>query len=154
MNFLSARFSVQVSGLAPDSVVNMIELVEPDIAVISLVGATDVSNVLFNRLQSEYPWLPVVTVGTEAEKDKFIRYFNNAQFENVARPIDNMRLLAAVNRRLPDTAKKPVRDSVTEHGDDGGEDGSGKKRVLIVDDEIINREILKNILLQHYYHHL
>ena len=144
MNYLAKKHSVQACPPVPESVMGMIGLVEPDAAVLSLVGAPDISPVLFNRLGKETPWLPVVTVGTESERDHFLKYYGNSQFENLARPVDNARLLLAVERRMRKTGAEEEPAPEEQEGSDG------RKLVLLVDDDPAMLRTLGNMIGNDY----
>ena len=136
MECLSNEFKVQVCAPSPDSVMGMIGLVEPDILLISLVGITDFGTVIFNRIEQETPWLPVVTIGTEIERNRFLKYYGNNQFENLARPIDNSFLLYNIKRKIKSFYKAEDIDPDETYEPQETEKQKPKKNlVLLVDDD-------------------
>ena len=129
--FLSQRFHVQVCSENPSVVMGMLDIVDPDLVIISLVGAIDIDAVIFNKLKTEHGSMPVLTIGTETERQKFLKYYENDQFENLIRPIENSDVLAAIVKRLKVVA---------------AEKESGKRRILIVDDNAATLRSIKGML--------
>ncbi len=140
--FLSERLYVQLCSENASVVVGMLDIAKPDIVVISLVGAIDIEPVIFNKLKIEHPSLPVLTIGTEGERDRFLKFYEGSQFENLIRPVDNSTVLAAIVRRLG-LSEEDVEPAVEK-------DASGKKRVLIVDDNAATLRSIKGMLESHY----
>ena len=131
--YLSRGFHVQLSSDSGNVVNGMLKVVEPDLVVISLVGMYDVHDGLFQIFQNQYPGVPVLTIGTQEEWQRFTRYYEGSQFQNLVRPMDNAQVYEAVCERLgvnPET------------GEAQGEGHNGKKRILVVDD---NGPTLRNI---------
>ncbi|MBQ7677242.1 MAG: response regulator [Lachnospiraceae bacterium] len=135
---LSQYYQVQFSSPMADMVFGMLDVVGPDLVLISLIGVTDIDPVIFNRISTNYPDLPVLTIGTESEQKHFLRYYSDDQFENLIRPIENSRVINAIARRLnvdlgnPDAGDKTAAPAAP----------TAKKSVLIVDD---NAGTLRNI---------
>lgn len=136
--YLSQRFYVQVCSENPSVVMGMLDIVEPDIVIISLVGAIDIDAVIFNKLKIEHDAIPVLTIGTESERQKFLKYYEDYQFENLIRPIENSDVLAAIARRL-DLKEE-------EYAVVAAEEESGKRRILIVDDNAATLRSIKGML--------
>ena len=140
--FLSQRFRVQVCSENPSVVTGMLDIVDPDIVIISLVGAIDIDAVVFNKLKTEHGTIPVLTIGTESERQKFLKYYEDHQFENLIRPIENSDVLAAIVRRLD------LKED--EYALAAAEEESGKRRILIVDDNATTLRSIKG-MLDHLY---
>lgn len=136
--FLSQRFHVQVCSENPSVVMGMLDIVDPDLVIISLVGAIDIDAVIFNKLKTEHGSMPVLTIGTETERQKFLKYYENDQFENLIRPIENSDVLAAIVKRL--NLKED------EYAVVAAEKESGKRRILIVDDNAATLRSIKGML--------
>ena len=128
-HFLSQQdeLRVQLCGDSPVSVSGMMKIAEPDAALISLVGLDESHEALFINLRTNYPSLPVITLGTKEECDRFIRYYYGGQFINIIRPIENEKLLEALENRLDINAEheKTVSANAAE---------AAKKQILVVDD--------------------
>ena len=98
--FLSKRFHVQLCSDNPSVAEGMLSVVGPDIVIISLVGAITIDAAVFKNLAAAHEELPVLTIGTESERNHFLKFYENSQFENLIRPIDNSTLLDAIVQKL------------------------------------------------------
>ena len=136
--FLVERFYVQICSENTSVVVGMLDIANPDIVIISLVGALDIEPVLFNKLKNDHPDLPVLTIGTESERNKFLKFYEGDQFENLIRPIENSDVLAAIVKRLGLVEGEYERIA--------NEAPSGKKRILVVDDNAATLRSIKGML--------
>ncbi len=140
---LSEYFHVQLCELKADTVEGMLMMVEPDLVIISLVGAQDYDKGIFGILSLGHGKIPVITIGTEQEKEKFLKYYESQQFENLIRPVDNIDILKAVCSRLGlslETAGGGVRVK----------DPAQKKNVLIVDDDPVTLRSIKKMLSEDF----
>ena len=96
---LSKQFSVQLSDFRHVDVMNMMEVIEPDLVLASLIGV-DVDTRIFTSLHTEYPKTPVLTIGDESEMRRVSRFYEHDQFENLLRPISNVDVATAVKLKL------------------------------------------------------
>ena len=140
--FLSQRFYVQVCSENPSVVIGMLDIVRPDLVIISLVGAIDIDAVIFNKLKTEHDELPVLTIGTEGERQKFLKYYEDRQFDNLIRPISSQDVLDAIIKKLD--LKEGEYDLIPQ------EDTSGKKKILVVDDNAPTLRSMKGMLDDKY----
>ena len=136
--FLSQRFHVQVCSENTSVVFGMLDIVKPDIVIISLVGAMDIDPLIFNKLKTEHETLPVLTIGTEGERQRFLKYYEDEQFENLIRPIKDSDVLEAIVRRLE------LRED--EYAVIASEPDAGRQRILIVDDNAATLRSIKGML--------
>lgn len=128
-HFLSRYFHVQLCSENAGVLEGMLKIVNPDLVVISLVGAYDVDTSIFFLLSDRYPHIPVLTIGTKEESDRFFKYYEGEQFENLVRPVENTIIMEAVCRRLEVEKEEIEREALEESK------GLGKKkRILVVDD--------------------
>ena len=139
---LSAHFHTQLCELRLDMAEGMLKVVRPELVIISLVGTQEYDKGIFRILAADYPDIPVITIGTEREKTDFLRYYENGQFENLIRPVENRDILSAVCRRLRLVlSEKDGKYVVSE--------AQLRKNVLIVDDDPVTlrsiREMLKDV---------
>lgn len=138
-------YQVQFSSPTADIVLGMLDVVDPDLVLISLIGVTDIDPVIFNRISTHYSNLPVITIGTESEQKHFLRYYDTDQFENLIRPIENSRVVNAIARRLSVDLNAPdVGDPSHE------EEKDQKKSVLVVDDNAATLRSIKAMLDDKY----
>ncbi len=140
---LSEQFLVQLCELRSDAVEGMIEVFEPDLVIISLVGAQDYDKRIFRILSNNYHRIPVITIGTENEKNTFLKYYEDGQFENLIRPVENRNVISSVCARLHlQTTRKEENKPA--------EKASRKKNVLLVDDNPMTLRNLRDMLKSGY----
>ncbi len=143
--FLSRYFHVQICSENAGVLEGMLKIVNPDLVVISLIGAYDIDTSIFFLLNDQYAHVPVLTIGTKEESSRFFKYYEGEQFENLIRPVENTVIMEAVCRRLGvDKA------SVEEEAKAQQEETSGKKRILVVDDNGTALRTIKAMLEDTY----
>ncbi len=143
--FLSQYFHVQLCSENAGVMEGMMKIVDPDLVVISLIGAYGIDTSMFFLLSSQYADTPVLTIGTEEESNAFFKYYEERQFENLIRPVENTTILNAVCRRLGLNKAQIVEKAAEER-----QALSGKKRVLVVDDNGTTLRTMKAMLEDSY----
>ncbi|MCM1539866.1 MAG: response regulator [Blautia sp.] len=138
-SYLSEYFHVQLCSENASVVEGMLKVVKPDLALISLVGAYDLDPSIFYLLSTEYTDTPVITIGTKEECSYFTKYYEETQFENLTRPVENQDIYRAVCSRIGAGA---------EAGTDGT--ATAKKHVLVVDDNGATLRTVKAMLEDHF----
>lgn len=128
-HFLSRYFHVQLCSENAEVLEGMLKIVNPDLVVISLIGAYDIDTSIFFLLSDRYTHIPVLTIGTKEECDRFFKYYEGEQFENLVRPVENTLIMEAVCRRLGIEAER-----IEQEAQEESKAHSGKKRILVVDD--------------------
>lgn len=148
-NAMTQYFNVQMSSPNYDVIKGMLEVFDPDLVVILLIGAYEIDEGIFEELARKYMDVPVVTVGSESEKSRFNNYYRYGQFENVLRPTENEVVLKCVAGKLGVVLSEAQlhADAVVGNIMAGA---SGKKSVLIVDDNAATLRSLKSILENNY----
>ena len=141
---LSKFFHVQLCSENASVVPGMMKVVNPDLVLISLIGAYQMDTSIFFLLSDQYSHIPVLTVGTKEESDKFFKYYEEEQFENLIRPVDNRVILDAVCRRL-----EVCKDDLEKDAEEKKET-AGRKRILVVDDNGTTLRVMK-VMLEEYY---
>lgn len=143
--FLSQYFHVQLCSENAGVLEGMLKIVNPDLVVISLIGAYDIDTSIFFLLSDQYAHIPVLTIGTQEESSRFFKYYEGEQFENLIRPVENTVIMEAVCRRLGvDEAH------VEEEAKAQQEETNGKKRILVVDDNGTALRTIKAMLEDTY----
>ena len=122
----------------------MLKIVNPDLVLISLIGAYDIDTSIFFLLSDQYAQIPVLTIGTKEESGKFLKYYEGEQFENLIRPVENTVIMDAVCRRLGLEEKKVEQEALKENKN------NGKKRILVVDDNGTALRTIKAMLEDTY----
>ncbi len=65
---LSDAFQVQLCSNSVEIIQGMLKLTAPDLAVISLVGASTANEELFHLMIRDQPGLPIVAIGSSANQ--------------------------------------------------------------------------------------
>lgn len=142
--FLARYFHVQLCSENAGVLDGMLKIVNPDLVLISLIGAYDIDTSIFFMLSDRYSQIPVLTIGTREESSTFFKYYEGPQFENLIRPVENTTIMDAVCRRLY-LNKEKVEQEAEER-----KESSGKKRILVVDDNGTTLRTMKAMLEEQY----
>ena len=140
--YLEQHFQVQLCSLDREVAAGMMEVAKPDIILVSLIGMMDIDSGIFYDL-AEQGTIPVLTIGTEKERDRFLKFYEGNQFENLIRPLGNKDLLDAITRKL-----KLDQEQSSEEKEDARNEG--KKKLLIIDDEAATLRSIKVMLEDSY----
>ncbi len=143
--FLSRYFHVQLCSENTGVLEGMLKIVNPDLVLISLIGTYDIDTSIFFMLSDRYGHIPVLTIGTKEESSAFFKYYEDGQFENLIRPVEHTTIMKAVCRRLGLVEKDVERDAAEER-----KDRSGRKRILVVDDNGTALRTMKAMLEDRY----
>ncbi|MCI8483580.1 MAG: response regulator [Lachnospiraceae bacterium] len=143
--FLSQFFHVQLCSENAEVLGGMLKIVNPDLVLISLIGAYGIDTSMFFLLSDQYPQTPVLTIGTKEESSTFFKYYEESQFENLIRPVENTVIMNAVCRRLGLKKEEVEREAAAERGGT-----QGKKRILVVDDNGTALRTMKAMLEDSY----
>lgn len=143
--YLSRFFHVQLCSENAEVLEGMLKIVNPDLVLISLIGAYDIDTSMFFLLSDQYSAIPVLTIGTKEESATFFKYYENEQFENLIRPVDNTTIMEAVCRRLHMDQQEAQRDAAKER-----KEKTGKKTILVVDDNGTTLRTMKAMLEERY----
>lgn len=97
--FLSQYFHVQLCSENAGVLEGMLKIVKPDLVIVSLIGSYDIDTSIFFLLSAQYAQIPVLTIGTKDESNRFFKYYEADQFENLIRPVENAVIMDAVCRQ-------------------------------------------------------
>lgn len=140
--FLARLFHVQICSEDPNVFLGMLKVVKPDLILISLIGAYDIDPSIFSQIRVHCADTPVLTIGTESERQEFLQFYEGEQFENLIRPVENSAVYEAICRRL----SIPMQDlTLLASGNQ-----EGKKQILIVDDNAQTLRGIKAMLDDNY----
>lgn len=143
--FLAKYFHVQLCSENAEVLEGMLKIVKPDLVVISLIGSYDIDTSIFFLLSDRYAHIPVLTIGTKEESGRFFKYYEETQFENLIRPVENSRIMEAVCRRLG------LEEGIVEkEAEEAAKQCAGKKRILVVDDNGTALRTIKALLEEKY----
>ena len=143
--FLAQYFHVQLCSENENVLEGMMKIVNPDLVLISLIGAHDIDTSIFYMLSDKYSKTPVLTIGTQEESNRFFKYYEDSQFENLIRPVENTMIMNAVCRRLGLTDKE-IRQEAAEEKNETLQ----KSRILVVDDNGTTLRTIKAMLQDRY----
>ena len=130
--YLSGYFHVQLSTDDPGIVEGILGMMRPDLIVVSLVGINNINPKLFRLLERKCANTSVITIGTNYEWQCLLRHYDQKNFMNLIRPIENSDVLFAIQDRLGLDRK--------------GEKKNKKKKILVVDDNGATLRMLKGML--------
>lgn len=142
--FLSQYFHVQLCSENAGVAEGMMKIVNPDLVLISLIGAYNIDTSIFFMLSDKYARTPVLTIGTKEESSSFFKYYEDGQFENLIRPVDHTTVMDAVCRRLGVGRDSLEKEAVEK------KDPNGRKRILVVDDNGTALRTVKAMLEDRY----
>ncbi|MCX4325913.1 MAG: response regulator [Lachnospiraceae bacterium] len=143
--FLSQSFHVQICSNNVNVLEGMMKIVNPDLVLISLVGTYDVDTSIFFMLSGQYPQVPVLTIGTKEESSTFFKYYEESQFENLVRPVENTIIMDAVCRRLG-----LDKDETIQNTESKIKENQDRKLILVVDDNGTSLRTMKAMLEDYY----
>lgn len=151
-------FNVQLCSEYVEFLRGMLDVEEPDLILISLVGMDESNAEIFSELKFGYPHIPVICVGTPSEQENFSRFIGNGQFQAVERPISGQELARVISDRLEKgdvnghnrgtDSQNPALGQPEFNG--GVFKAERKKNILLVDDNAIQLRSLKGSLQNIY----
>lgn len=166
---LNQHYRVQLCNYNADIVMGMMELIEPDLVLISLIGFSDLDTSVYSSMHLQYPDTPVFTIGDESEARHFARYYVMDQFENLTRPISGMDIVNAIDNRLKnkdsadnihllnDESSTPATPSIFDNfpldelePKEEKEPEKDRKNILVVDDNAGTLRSIKSMLENDY----
>ncbi|MBO6133473.1 MAG: response regulator [Lachnospiraceae bacterium] len=136
--YISKRFTSQFSSENPSVFEGMMKVLDPDAVVLYLRGVNSNFGAVFEELQDYYSHVPVITIGTEDEKQDFEEYYTSGQFENLNNPSSSKTVVEHIADQLGIEVPELKEGEVE------------KKKVLIVDDNAATLRNLKSILDDSY----
>lgn len=138
---LRKYFRVQLCTEGPQNAIATIKVTAPQLIVVSLSGLGQADRGLFVDIQREARPIPVLMVGSDAEKLAFGSFYWDDQFKHLASPRGEDELLAAVCERLGVSLAQLQ---------SGALDDDGRKKVLVVDDNANTLRSIKAMLEDRY----
>lgn len=140
--YLRRYFRIQLCTENLDNVLGMIKVICPDLVLINLVGIFDMDTSIFERMSTDFPGIPVVSIGSDNDHRYFTKYYRDEQFMKLVRPIDNSDVLSAICEKLG-LDEDTVMENAVELDD-------GRKKILVVDDNATTLRSIKEMLEEKY----
>lgn len=139
---LGRKYQMQLASDNAEVIMGMLKMEVPDLILISTSGMEEYHREIFSHIQEHYPDVPVVYVGSGEELGIFKDFEESKQFFAIMRPVQVKDISQAISQRL----------SGATESDEENEEGTscGKKRILIIDDSGIQRNMLQNLLKSPY----
>lgn len=139
--FLDKEYQVQLGSDNTEIVIGMLKMDIPDLILIFTTGMERQHREIFSYISQNYSDVPVIYVGTLEELQIFEDFEENEQFSKITRPVQVKTISEVISQKLS--------------GDDEQEEAAervpwAKKRVFVIDDTKIQRNMLKNLLKDHY----
>lgn len=142
-SYLSKYFNIQLCPDMFDMVQGIMQMKKPKIVLISLIGVkTDEMQMIFHEFRYNYSDIPVVCIGSESEQALFFDYLKQDQFATLSRPLTNAQILEGIilkYKRTYGLANASDEEVIL-----------GKKKVLFVDENLIQLRTMKEVLKGYY----
>ena len=138
---LKKYFIIQILPLNTETVKSALIIMKPALAVVSLVGTDQSATNILHLLQNLQPRIHVITIGTQQEKERFLKFYEDQYFTNIIRPADNL------------IVQDKIADLLQIHPEDLTEiqtESSNKKRILVVDDNTTALRSVQGMLKDTY----
>lgn len=143
---LKNDFSVQLCGNNQEQVKDMIRIIRPDMAVVSLEGPEDVNIRIFDYFRRAAYKIPILAVSTKEECQPYEGGYEDVNLEFLERPLKKNDLIAKCHEML----KRDDVQTDTNVQKQEEDLSTGKKSVLIVDDSAIMVRKIKMMLDDKY----
>ena len=141
-DFLADKFNVQFGSENPEAFESILKFSRPDAILICLIGFYEKHKKIFNLVNSEYPTVPVVTLGTDEEHFRFEEFEMDMRYVNLTRPVKNSEILDSINMAVDFYESMRMATGKIAPGE--------KRRILVVDDDGASLRSIKAILDSKY----
>lgn len=141
-DFLADKFNVQFGSENPEALESILKFSRPDAILICLIGFYEKHKKIFNLVNSEYPTVPVVTLGTDEEHFRFEEFEMDMRYVNLTRPVKNSEILDSINMAVDFYESMRMATGKIAPGE--------KRRILVVDDDGASLRSIKAILDSKY----
>ena len=134
---LSEKFYVQYGSERPETLAGVLKFTDPGMVMICLHDLKEEHGKIFEMINERFPNLPVVTVGTFAEHENFHSYESDPRYDILLLPTTNPLVIEKAEEALAKSSELRARSS-------------GKKKILVVDDDGLSLRTIKGILDELY----
>lgn len=136
---LCNQFAVQLCQNDPGAVKEIMKMVKPNLVVVNLSNMPEEENKILAFMKQKYSNTPVLIIGTNQECNAYFKYFKEAQFDKLLKPVTREKLLEKCFGRIGEY-ETPDQEQAPEE----------KKSILIVDDSALMLRGLKSMLEDTY----
>lgn len=144
ISILKQEFNVQIFNGKAAAFDMLVKISKPDFIFISLVAANDNLKELMVHFSQSHSDIVVVTLGSNAEASEFSEFYKTLQFENILRPTSDAEIIYKCRTAMERVHK------IKEYTAKATEEDSGKKTVLIVDDNQLMLRTIKPLIDKKY----
>lgn len=130
---MSNGFTTQLCSPSEKIVASMLKMFEPDYILMDIEGFKAEHMPVFETIIAYSPVIPVVTYGTQVQKDAFSEYFKLEQFRHIVTPASIDSVAVSFCSMLGIDAKRILNNEALD---------ASKPSVLVVDD---NAVLLRNV---------
>lgn len=127
---------------------SLLQIKQPDLIIISLIGFDIVNIGIFSELKTNYSNTHILCIGTESEQECFSEYFKLKNFSVITRPVTDERITNMVEKLLESENEYVEEDDNTII--EVAEQEINRKTVLLVDDNPTQLRLLKVMLKSKY----
>lgn len=139
---LGKEYQMQMASDNVEVVIGMLKMEAPDLILISTAGMEDYHRDIFSHIQENYSYIPVIYLGTSEELGRFKDFEGSDQFQAITRPVQMRDISWAISQKLSGETESDEEVEERESWE--------KKRILIIDDSAIQRNMLQNLLKSKY----
>lgn len=143
---LSGRYQTQMCMDNLEMVKGIGKIFQPDMAVISLIGAGGLDHRILDFFLNQYEKMPVLLVGTAEACESYQKYYENSRIDYIVRPTSLHMLLQKCEELMKEYEMAAILEEIPELAPVAAE----KKRILAVDDSGILLRSVKSILEKQY----
>lgn len=120
-------------------ITQMIERKQPDMILFYLKGAGDTGRKVFEELVERYVYIPLLCVGSEADKNKYAAELTEQYFFNLQQTVNGTHLLGMVDEAIKNA--ECIMPS---------EQRQDRKKILLIDDNTIQLRIMRDMFASTY----
>lgn len=141
-------FQTQFCSNEPEQISDMLSMAKPDLILVYMTDMTEKHKPIFTELEKKHAGVPTICVANAVEKKRFEEILTALQAEVLERPINNQDVLYKVCEVLGVPVQE--RQESTVEAKSKPSTGSQRKKILLVDDSVVQLRMMKNLLHDKY----
>lgn len=145
--YLQTKFRTQICVDTLEMVKGMTKVIDPDMAVICLVGVGELDHKILDFFNNTRKRIPVLLIGTQEECKYFQKYYMDDKFDFLTRPTTLSELMEKCVNCFKQEERSEGEETVGEIAEEAEEI---KKKILVVDDNGILLRSVKTMLADDY----
>lgn len=140
---LKQQYGVQLASDNAEFIAELFDMDVPDLVLIITTDMGEAHRQIFENIRQKYDKIPVICIGTGEELALFDDFLEGDQFSKVVRPVQMKTISGLIMERLH------IRNE-SEDDDETEMYGNRKKKIVIIDDSGVQRNMIKNLLENRY----